>query len=185
MNGLLLSGGRSRRMGTPKGRLKLHGKTLIEHGVDALSQVCDTVAVVLGAHYQQLAPHVPPEARIVEANCWHLGMRESLRVGLRHLPDGHVIVNHVDRPGVSRNTIKALTRLPISATTVPIYRGKAGHPVVIPSWLRPVIEAEDTRSLREILGQSEVRKICVDDPQVTINLNNRSDWHRFLWQFRQ
>ena len=136
------------------------------------------VAVVLGAH-TRLAPHVPPEARIVEAKRWYLGMRESLRVGLK-LP---LVTSSQSR----RSTWcqPSTVNVDISATTVPIYQGQAGHPVVIPSWLRPIIEAEDTRSLREILGQSHVRKICVADPQVTNNLNNRSDWNRFMWKFRQ
>jgi molybdopterin-guanine dinucleotide biosynthesis protein A len=49
-SGVIVAGGRSRRLGEDKRRLKLwgeHGPTLLEHTVDLIARVCDEAIVVL------------------------------------------------------------------------------------------------------------------------------------------
>ncbi|MFT5128273.1 MAG: molybdopterin-guanine dinucleotide biosynthesis protein A [Rhodothermales bacterium] len=45
LHGLVLSGGRSVRMGEDKGALEIHGKSQIQHSFDLLSPLCDEVHV--------------------------------------------------------------------------------------------------------------------------------------------
>ena len=43
--GIILSGGKSSRMGSEKGLLKLHGKSLIQYSIDALKEFCDEILI--------------------------------------------------------------------------------------------------------------------------------------------
>lgn len=45
MNGLILGGGHSRRMGQDKGKLEYHGKNQIQFNYDLLSKFCDSVFI--------------------------------------------------------------------------------------------------------------------------------------------
>ena len=45
ITGIVLSGGKSSRMGTEKGLVKWRGKALIEYSLDALQKVCDQIII--------------------------------------------------------------------------------------------------------------------------------------------
>ena len=46
VTGIVLAGGRSRRMGTDKSVLKVNNKTLIEYSIDALRPLCSKVVII-------------------------------------------------------------------------------------------------------------------------------------------
>jgi molybdopterin-guanine dinucleotide biosynthesis protein A len=48
ITGIILSGGKSSRMGTEKGLVKYRGKALIEYSVEALSSFCDQLVISSG-----------------------------------------------------------------------------------------------------------------------------------------
>ena len=52
--GLILSGGASRRMGTPKALLRLEGETFLDRLIRLFSAVCNPVIVVVGHHADQI-----------------------------------------------------------------------------------------------------------------------------------
>jgi molybdenum cofactor guanylyltransferase len=79
--GIVLAGGRSSRMGTPKAALEWHGSTLLRRTVGILARVTDGPVVVVRAAGQAL-PDVPAAVDIVEDPREGLGPVQGLAAGL-------------------------------------------------------------------------------------------------------
>jgi molybdenum cofactor guanylyltransferase len=79
--GIVLAGGRSSRMGTPKAALEWHGSTLLRRTVGIMSRVSDGPVVVVRAPGQVL-PELPPQVEIVDDPREGLGPVQGLAAGL-------------------------------------------------------------------------------------------------------
>ncbi len=168
--GLVLAAGASSRMGRSKALLRLGGETFVERLCRVLSQAgCAEIVVVVGARAAANARAVPGLARAVVNGDWRRGMRSSLRVGLRALPPGPVLLTHVDRPLVAGETLRRLIATPGSA--VPTHGGRGGHPVRLGAELRPRLLAGDDRPLSAILAAARPTAVPVTDRGVLLNVN--------------
>jgi molybdenum cofactor guanylyltransferase len=79
--GVVLAGGRSSRMGTPKAALEWHGSTLLRRTVGILARVTDGPVVVVRAPGQDLPP-LPPATEVVDDPQEGLGPVQGLAAGL-------------------------------------------------------------------------------------------------------
>ena len=79
--GIVLAGGRSSRMGTPKAALEWHGSTLLRRTVGIISRVTDGPAVVIRAPGQSL-PALPAQAEVVDDPREGLGPLQGVAAGL-------------------------------------------------------------------------------------------------------
>ena len=79
--GIVLVGGRSSRMGTPKAALEWHGSTLLRRTAGILSRVVDGPVVVVRAPGQSL-PDLPPQVEVVDDPREGLGPVQGLAEGL-------------------------------------------------------------------------------------------------------
>jgi molybdenum cofactor cytidylyltransferase len=134
---VILSGGASRRMGTPKALLPYRGGTFLEH----LIKVTDHPRigwrrVVLGADTQGIAEGVelPADEVVINQN-WEEGQLSSIQVGVRSLPAGTdgMLLCLIDHPLISRELVGELAeRFYASgkAIVLPVYKGRRGHPVI-------------------------------------------------------
>jgi molybdopterin-guanine dinucleotide biosynthesis protein A len=84
--GIVLAGGRSSRMGTPKAALEWHGSTLLRRTVGILSRVTGGPVVVVRAPGQEL-PALPPGTEVVTDPREGLGPVQGLAAGLAALQD--------------------------------------------------------------------------------------------------
>ena len=178
VHGLILSGGASRRMGRPKALLSYQETTFLGHLVDLLGPTCDTVTVVTGAHARLIEESLPPGVKAVRAKDWRLGMRASLRAGLAEIPRGPVLLTHVDRPTVSRQTVQLLGNCTVRVPVIPTYRCRSGHPVLIPDWFRERLMQKDSAPLRELIFQTGHQRLSVHDAGIVENINNPQDYAR-------
>jgi molybdenum cofactor guanylyltransferase len=83
--GIILCGGRSTRMGTPKATLPFGPETMLQRVVRLLSTVVDPIIVV--AARQQPLPALPDSVIVAEDEREQRGPLEGLRAGLKALPN--------------------------------------------------------------------------------------------------
>ena len=79
--GIVLAGGRSSRMGTPKAALEWHGSTLLRRTVGIVSRATGGPVLVVRAPGQVL-PELPPETDVVDDPTEGLGPVQGLAAGL-------------------------------------------------------------------------------------------------------
>jgi len=84
--GVVLAGGRSARMGTPKAALEWHGSTLLRRTAGVLARVVDGPVVVVRAPGQAL-PALPAQVEVVEDPREGLGPLQGLAAGLAATAD--------------------------------------------------------------------------------------------------
>ncbi len=141
--GIILSGGASRRMGTPKALLQFRGETFLDRLIRTFTAVCNPVIVVVGEHADKIRSGILRGADVLFAvnPDPERGMLSSLQCGLALVPadaDAAMFLP-VDHPHLQISTIETLAaqfqadRAPV---IVPTHAGERGHPVCI---ARPLI----------------------------------------------
>jgi molybdopterin-guanine dinucleotide biosynthesis protein A len=83
--GIILCGGRSRRMGTSKALLPFGAETMLQRVVRLLSTVVSPLVVVAAA--EQLLPDLPADVIVTRDEEQGRGPLEGLRAGLKALPE--------------------------------------------------------------------------------------------------
>jgi CTP:molybdopterin cytidylyltransferase MocA len=161
-------------MGRPKALLPVSAEPGAQTFVDALVAAfaaagCAPIVVVQGAY----AFEAPSGSVAVVAVDWALGMRASLRAGVRGLPlESGVLMTHVDRPRVAPGTLFRLLGGDPGASRVPYHQGEPGHPVFLCAALCAALAGApdaDLSPLSAWLGDAE--RVEVDDPDVLLNVN--------------
>ena len=180
---ILLAAGESRRMGSLKALLPWHGSTLLAHQIASLRQAgVDPVVVVLGHEAGRLKPEVEGKEGVIwRVNPDYLqGKTTSIKVGLNALAPGKlsaILILNVDQPR-SAETIRYLLlqhRQGGQSITIPRYRGKGGHPLVLDSALLEELKSIDEESLgvRAVVRRHQDATLLVemDTPEVLWDLN--------------
>jgi molybdopterin-guanine dinucleotide biosynthesis protein A len=124
--GVVLAGGRSSRMGTPKAALEWHGSTLLRRTVGILTRVTDGPVVVVRAPGQEL-PALPPETEVVEDPREGLGPVQGLAAGLAAVDGraGVAFVSSTDMPFLHPAFVRRVLRAVQDGVDVglPVARG--------------------------------------------------------------
>jgi molybdenum cofactor guanylyltransferase len=124
--GVVLAGGRSSRMGTPKAALEWHGSTLLRRTVGILARATGGPVVVVRAHGQEL-PDLPGDVRLVDDPREGKGPVQGLAAGLGALA-GHAdvaFVSSTDMPFLHPAFVRRVLRAVHEGADVglPIARG--------------------------------------------------------------
>jgi molybdopterin-guanine dinucleotide biosynthesis protein A len=124
--GIVLAGGRSSRMGTPKAALEWHGSTLLRRTAGILARVTDGPVLVVRAPGQQLPP-LPPRAEVIEDPAEGLGPVQGLAAGLAALTGraGVAFVSSTDMPFLHPAFVRRVLRAAEEGADVglPLARG--------------------------------------------------------------
>ena len=146
MTAIILAGGRSSRMGTPKAMLPFAGEPLIVHIVRRLQPLFPDI-VVVAAPGQQL-PGMP--VRTVEDEEPYQGPVGGIYYGLRSIAEDFAFVTSCDAPFASTTLIDHLLRL------------RAQHDIVVPQWggrLQPLFAVYRTTVLPKLGAQLQAGEL--------------------------
>jgi molybdenum cofactor cytidylyltransferase len=179
---VILSGGASRRMGSPKALLPYQGRPFLEHLLDVtVHPKIGLRRVVLGAHAGPIASVVPLKPNDVVINEeWEKGQLSSLQAALRSLPDGTdgILLCLIDHPLVSGALVNDLiesfyaTNKPI---VLPVYEGRRGHPVIFASALYDeLLHAPQETGARAVVWahRGEIEEVQTNEEGCVMNLND-------------
>jgi len=107
VTGVLLAGGKSKRMGQDKRFLPIGDRTLFERGLRTLCSLLQHVSIVIAQDSALLSATVPVYRDVV-ADCGSLG---GLYTGLREASTPHVFVAACDMPFLNVNLIRYMIAL--------------------------------------------------------------------------
>jgi len=187
--GIILAGGRSRRMGRDKALLPLPGdnqSTFISHQAALLSAFCDEV-VLVARNVEQAASCVLPGIAVVLDQVPEVGPLMGLYSGLRSIQATHALVVAVDMPFVQSALVAFLLSFPRNdALLVPVVDEVPQVLLAVyPHSLLPTIETclhAGERGPRALLKVARVRYVEEEqlrqvDPQLRsfVNLNTPQD----------
>jgi molybdenum cofactor cytidylyltransferase len=179
---VILSGGASRRMGSPKALLPYQGRPFLEHLLEVTKHPGIGVRrVVLGAHAAAITSAIVlnPEEVVVNAD-WEQGQLSSIKAALRSLPPGTegILLCLIDHPLISKALVDGLvdlfltTRAPV---VLPVFEGRRGHPVIFSAELYQELEnAPVDQGARSVVWahKEEIREYLTSEEGCVVNLND-------------
>jgi molybdenum cofactor cytidylyltransferase len=185
---IILSGGSSSRMGSPKALLEYNGRPFLEHLLDVTKHPKIGVRrVVLGAHAEPIGKAVSLNAdEIVINEDWQQGQLSSMKAGLRSLPaatDGALICL-VDHPLISAALVDGLVERfyeSKAAVVVPVFEGRRGHPVIFAAALYEELQkAPAELGARSVVWahKDEVSEYITAEEGCIVNLNDPDTFAR-------
>jgi molybdenum cofactor cytidylyltransferase len=179
---VILSGGASRRMGSPKALLSYQGRPFLEHLLDvARHPKIGVRRIVLGADAEPIAKEVDlsPEEIVVNEE-WEKGQLSSMQAAIRSLPPGTdgIILLLIDHPLISSTLVGELVEAFYTsrkAIVLPVYEGRRGHPVIFSSALYPeLMNAPLETGARSVVWAhaGEVQVVHTNEEGCVLNLND-------------
>jgi CTP:molybdopterin cytidylyltransferase MocA len=179
---VILSGGASTRMGSPKALASYQGRPFLEHLLDVTKHPAIGVRrVVLGPDAEAISKGIslaPDE--IVINHDWEKGQLSSIHAAIHSLPpntDGFLLCP-VDHPLVSAVLIDSLidafraTRAPV---VVPLYEARRGHPVIFSAAVYDeLLNAPMDQGARAVVWahKNEIQEVPTTEVGCVLNLND-------------
>ena len=179
---IILSGGASRRMGSPKALLSYQGRPFLEHLLDvARHPKIGVRRVVLGADAGPIVKEVnlAPEEVLVNEE-WEKGQLSSIQAALRSLPpntDG-ILLLLIDHPLISSGLVGELIESFYNSRksiVIPVYEGRRGHPVIFSAALyEDLMKAPLETGARSVVWAhvGEVQIVQTNEEGCVLNLND-------------
>jgi len=187
---VILSGGASSRMGSPKALLPYQGRPFLEHLLEITTRP-EIIArkVVLGADADSIARVIRLKAHEMVINAdWEKGQLSSIQAAVRKLPAGTagMLLCLIDHPLISSALVGELiaqfykSKKPI---VLPVYEGRRGHPVISSASLYDeLLRAPLETGARSVVWAhaDEVDEVRTNEEGCVLNLNDPETLNRAI-----
>lgn len=181
LKALILSGGKSTRMGTEKRLLNYHGKTQEQYLYDLLKPFCDEVFVSINANQQTELPYIQDLELSVKSPI--VGIYSAFQ----QFPDAAWLVLACDMPLVSEETIEFLLKNRNPAKYATAFENPEEH---FPEPLLTIFEAkffeplqvfiqQEKKSTMRLLQSLDIELLQIPDAKMLKNINTAEEFSSF------
>jgi molybdenum cofactor cytidylyltransferase len=187
---VILSGGASSRMGSPKALLAYQGRPFLEHLLEATAhRQIGLRRVVLGAHAEPIAKaiNLKPDEIVINED-WEKGQLTSIQAALRSLPPGTdgILLCLIDHPLISADLVHELIEHFYKSKkliVLPIYEERRGHPLIFSSALyEELLHAPLETGARAVVWAhpADIHEVRTNEEGCVLNLNDPETMNKAL-----
>jgi molybdenum cofactor cytidylyltransferase len=180
---VILAGGESRRMGSPKALLTYNDRTFVDHLVEVTRHAKIGVQrIVLGAGAEQIRERLNLNAEQVVINPdWEKGQLSSIQAAIRSIsgtPVDGILLCLVDHPLITSALVNELVEAFYSggkSIVLPVFMGRRGHPVIFAKTLfDELLAAPVEKGARAVVWNhpDEVEEVPTVEQGAVLNLND-------------
>lgn len=173
--GIILCAGASQRMGEPKWKALIEGKSFLQLIIAAFNNA--GIEHIL-AVFRKPLPDIQTCIPLLNPNP-ERGQLSSLKTALYELPPGHpFMMQLVDRPLVKSRTFKTMISEYDGNIVIPAFKGRKGHPVIFPPQMRQILlDCDDSCGIRAGIQawKGEIKILEVNDEAVLWNIDTKED----------
>ena len=187
---VILSGGASSRMGSPKALLPYQGRPFLEHLLEiTMRPEIGARKVVLGADAESIAKAIPLKANEMVINPdWEKGQLSWIQAAVRKLPAGTdgMLLCLIDHPLISGALVGELIAQfykTKKCIALPVYEGRRGHPVIFSASLyQELLQAPLETGARAVVWAhaDDVEEVPTNEEGCVLNLNDPETLNKAL-----
>lgn len=188
ISAIVLAAGTAKRMARPKQLLPLENSTVLERAVDSiLDSRIDEVIVVVGYLASEMANLLANRpVKIVVNPDYHRGMSTSIVSGLSLVSESSkaVMIALADQPYIDSLIVNQLIEAHTTSNkgiTLPVYKGKRGHPVIFDIKYKDELRAlEGDAGGRQIINKhlEDVLEVAVNNDSVLVDIDTTNMYRR-------
>lgn len=197
---IVLAAGYSSRMGSMKALLPVKEEPFLLRQIRLLQEAgVRRIVVVTGHDADQIHSLLevetdPQRVKIIWNAAYHRGMFSSIQAGANEIDewpvDGFFLLPG-DQPLRDSSTLQELALVfdsCRSSLVVPCFRGKKGHPPVIPiAMIENILSCQEDDGMKRMLQRSGIPVVPLEteDPFTVMEMNTPEEYLRFLWELDQ